>query len=278
MSREKKFSDEFLNAFVDDQLETEEKGRAYLEIGQDEELNRRVCELRKLRELVRLSYENPPLPENGLSETVTTTRRVRFNIAAGLTLILGVMLGWLLHSSSGFYTDALAPPSQETGVSQAAPDTITVKASKTPARRPAETKLATAAPLSKPAVAPTGEQMKVLFHVSRSGKVYLKDALDEIEELLKFYNATGQRARVEVVINSDGLELVRADTSAFSKRILQLQEKYNNLTFAACRNTIDRLKRERGITAKLLPGVVVIDSGMAQIMRRQHQGWAYIEV
>ena len=43
-------------------------------------------------------------------------------------------------------------------------------------------------------------------------------------------------------------------------------------------NTIDRLKREHGITARLLPDVIVIDSGVAQIMRRQQQGWAYIRV
>jgi hypothetical protein len=48
--------------------------------------------------------------------------------------------------------------------------------------------------------------------------------------------------------------------------------------FVACQNTIDRLKSERGISAKLLPEAVVIDSAVAQIMRRQQQGWAYIQV
>jgi intracellular sulfur oxidation DsrE/DsrF family protein len=48
--------------------------------------------------------------------------------------------------------------------------------------------------------------------------------------------------------------------------------------FEACKNSIDRLRRDKGIVAKLLPGVVVIDSGVAQLMRRQNQGWAYIQV
>ena len=43
------FSNEFLNAFLDNQLTLEEKERAYLRISQDEALNRRVCELRKSR-------------------------------------------------------------------------------------------------------------------------------------------------------------------------------------------------------------------------------------
>ncbi len=262
MSREQKFSDEFLNAFVDDQLETDEKGRTYLEIGQDEELNRRVCELRKLRELVRLAYENPPLPENGLSQAATT-RRVRFNIAAGLTLVLGVLLGWFLHES---------PPSPEVSV-PAASSPSQIKLAKSTAANPVQT------PKAQPglAAAPTGKQMKVLIHVSEGGRENAKRVLDEIENLLRFYRESRQNARVEVVINSDGLELVRTDTAAFPKRIIRLQKEYDNLTFAACQNTIDRLKREQGITAKLLPGVVVVDSGIAQIIRRQHQGWAYIQ-
>jgi intracellular sulfur oxidation DsrE/DsrF family protein len=48
--------------------------------------------------------------------------------------------------------------------------------------------------------------------------------------------------------------------------------------FVACQNTIDRLKREQGVIAQLLPEAVVIDSAVAQIMRRQQQGWAYIQV
>ena len=36
MNQEKRFSDEFLNAFVDNQIAAEEKSRVYIEIGQDE--------------------------------------------------------------------------------------------------------------------------------------------------------------------------------------------------------------------------------------------------
>jgi len=215
--------------------------------------------------------------------------------------MLGILLGWLLHEPIG----------QQPNESTVAREAATTKA---PPRQPQKTTLVAVAKQAKPVAAtrkhaapvhkthsapparleppkqatvplpvltppvPTNEQVKVLFHVSHAGMVYQKDALDEIEGLLKFYRTSGQRARIEVVINSDGLSLVRGDTTAFAKRINRLQKEYDNLTFAACQNTIDRLKREKGITAQLLPGVVVIDSGMAQIMRRQQQGWAYIEV
>jgi len=87
-----------------------------------------------------------------------------------------------------------------------------------------------------------------------------------------------QEARIEVVINGRGLELVRVETSAFAGRIQALQKEFGNLTFAACQNTIDRLRSERGILVRLLPGVIVIDSGVVELMRRQSQGWTYLRV
>jgi uncharacterized protein len=297
MNRDQHFSDEFLNAFVDDQLAPEEKSHVYLRINQDEALNRRVCELRSLRDLVQLAYKNPPPAPSAGAAVKTGGRRFGFNVAAGLTLVLGVLLGWLLHSP--IERQAATPTmASETVIAKVMPsDKPTAVSSKPDApapRRVVPRQLAApvpaveTAPIQVAAVPlpdftptaplPAGDQMKVLFHVGQGGKAYHKDALDEVEALLEYYRASGQRARVEVVINSDGLNLVRHDTTAHRERIDRMQKLYDNLTFAACQNTIDRLKREHGITAQLLPGVVVIDSGVAQIMRRQLQGWAYIEV
>lgn len=121
------------------------------------------------------------------------------------------------------------------------------------------------------------QRINVLMHVNDDSPMRLAQSLDEIEELLGFYRASGQDARVEVIINGDGLALVRADVTPFADRIAHLQREYSNVAFLACQNTIERLRHDTGVTARLLPGVVVIDSGVAQLMRRQHQGWAYIQ-
>lgn len=118
---------------------------------------------------------------------------------------------------------------------------------------------------------------KVLIHVSDSNEEHLKTVLDDIEGLMKFYHRSHQKARVEVITNGGGLNLLLAGISPYAERISRMQKEYDGLTFVACQNTIDRFQQELGVSAKLLPGVAVIDSGVAQIMRRQHQGWAYIQ-
>jgi len=128
------------------------------------------------------------------------------------------------------------------------------------------------------AVASAGNVEKVLIHISDGRATHLKTALDDVENLMRYYRDSHQNARVEVVANSDGLNLLLADRSPYAQRIHQLQSEYKDLTFVACQNTIDRFQRDLGISVKLLPGVVITDSGVAQIMRRHHQGWAYIQV
>lgn len=236
MSQEKKFSDEFINAFIDDELTPEEKAQAYSRLGNDEALNRQICELRKVRDLVALAYRHVPGHEPRMGATVAG-RKCSPALAAGLALIIGGVGGWFLHPAQ-----APREPDQLIA-SNAAQDTD-----------------------------------KVLFHVSDGDPDHLKTVLDEVENLMTFYRETHKKARVEVITNGGGLSLLMAGISPYAERIQRMQKEYSDLTFVACQNTIDRVQQELGLTAKLLPGVVVIDSGVAQIMRRQSQGWAYLQV
>lgn len=235
MNEPQNFSDEFINAFVDDQLTPEEKAQVYARLSGNEPLNRQICELRKVRDMVQLAYREPPMPAKGMA-AFADTRKFGLGAAAGLMLLIGGIGGWILHQP---------PANQNSSVARTTTGADT--------------------------------QAKVLFHVSDGQAEHLKTVLDDVEELMKHYRRSHQTARVEVITNGEGLGLVLAGISPYAERIRQMQKDYHGLTFVACQNTIDRYQEELGLTAKLLPGVVVIDSGVAQIMRRQHQGWAYIQ-
>ncbi len=236
MKEQPKFSEEFISAFVDDELTPEEKAQAYAQLGDDEALNRQVCELRKVRDLVQLAYKEPPIPAKGMA-TFAGARKFGLGVAAGLMLLIGGITGWILHAPL---------VNQNSSVAQTTTGADT--------------------------------QAKVLFHVSDGQTEHLKTVLDDVEDLMKYYRHSHQKARVEVITNGEGLNLLLTGISPYAERIQKMQKEYHGLTFVACQNTIDRYQQELGLTVKLLPGVVTIDSGVAQIMRRQHQGWAYLQV
>lgn len=246
VDHQNEFSAEHLNAFVDEQLAAEEKSRLLVALNSNEALSREVCELRKVRDLVRLAYPEPA------TASARRGRPAGFNLpavaATVAVLAIGMVFGWFLHTR-------VTGNANDIATERAVPAASVHLASATSAHTPS----------------------RIILHVSNSDPKRLAEILNDIDGLLRYYKAMNQNVRVEVVTNGEGLALLRTDTTPYARRIAELQEQHDNLAFIACQNTIDRLAREKGITARLLPGVVIIDSGVAQLMRRQNQGWAYIQ-
>ena len=98
MSNEQSFSDEYLNSFVDNELTIEEKSRVYITIHQDETLSRRVCELRKIHDVIQLAYKDLPPPST--RSLPRKSARLGRGVAAGLVFALGVLFSWFQFSPS----------------------------------------------------------------------------------------------------------------------------------------------------------------------------------
>ena len=119
----------------------------------------------------------------------------------------------------------------------------------------------------------TGE--KILVHVSSARAESMATALEEVEDTLRAARARGRGIEVEIVANSAGLALLRADVSPHARKIAALRALYPNLTLIACNQTIDRL-RENGVQVTLLPGVEVAPSALEQVVKRLQAGWVYV--
>ena len=246
MNRGQGFSEEFLNSFIDNQLDPEEKARAYVLLSNDEEFNRRVCELRKVRDIVQLAFKEVVVthsPDRKTTGWVWGNIR-RHALAIGL-LLIGMAIGW------GFRTDV--------SLGSNGP-------------------VADQAILHRQAVLGERAETKVLFHLNSGRRRRMREVLDEAQNLLRLYHAEKRPARVEIIANGAGIILLRLHHSPFAARIRVMHEKYPNLTFAACQDTIDRLISQQNIHPHLLPEATIVPSGVAQIIRLQQRGWTYIRV
>ena len=73
---------------------------------------------------------------------------------------------------------------------------------------------------------------------------------------------------LELVAHGPGLALLRRE-GALADAVGAL----DGVTLVACANTMARLGLE---VTDLLPGVVVVPAGIAHLVRRQAEGWAYV--
>jgi intracellular sulfur oxidation DsrE/DsrF family protein len=117
---------------------------------------------------------------------------------------------------------------------------------------------------------------KVLVHLTSADVDAGMNTLDNLQQLLDSYARKQQKVLVEVVANGDGIKLLDSKNIGIAKRIRELSAQHDNLTFAACKNTINQMRINKGLVVNLIPQVKLIDSGVVKVIERQNEGWTYI--
>ncbi|MDP1735602.1 MAG: hypothetical protein Q8L44_14675 [Sulfuritalea sp.] len=233
MNNGKDFSDERLNAFVDNQLGTEECDEILAAIATDVELGQRLCALRSAKELVRHAYGQMPAARH------TPHRHLPFwggALAAGVVLAIGVLIGW-----QGRHAATM---------------------SETPGSMVAWTDRLFAA-----------EPARILIHLDSSRAEQMDAALD----LAEAYLAKTGNARIEIIANNTGLDLLRARTTPYAARIAELKAQHQRVGFVACGQTMARLQRV-GEDVALVPEAAVARTAIEHVAGRVQQGWTYLKI
>lgn len=231
-------SEEMLNAFIDHELSDDDMMQIYMMMSKDSELRGRVCELRATRDLLRSAYR--------ISPSLTIPKRLpsRFpawGLAAAVALLsTGGLLGWLAYP-------AWYPPASSVltaGVDDSSPSGV-----------------------------------RVVFHASRNDADAFEQILDEAERLLIAETGGGTANRVRIVANGEGLYLLSAGSSPFKDRIQRLTAQHkNHVVFAGCAQTRKRMTQERGEDIELLPSVLMVNSGVIELLELQEKGWRYMPI
>ena len=189
---------------MDGELESEERNCLFDEAEQSSELDQRVCQQRKLKELVKNAYRDVPEPKRHLSGRRVQSSLLAMSLAASLLLIVGAVSGLFFH-------DYFNPSSQQGAV---------VASNDLPAATSAE---------------------NYILHITSGEPEKMRLALERTRTLLSSAEP-GKPRRVEIVANEQGLDLLRRDVTPFSKEISALANEH--VIFYACSKAIQRLEEQ----------------------------------
>ena len=237
------FSDEHLNAYLDNQLDADERGQLLDALRQDGDLSARVCKLQKVKEMVQLAYHNFEA-EHGIQQT-PRRKPVWPAIAASFLLATGLLTGWFANNQFGHEPRLLD----------------LAKAAQTMSTRPAGQ-----------------DEWRIVLHVDSADPNRFNVMLDETEQLLKTSAQQQQKVRVEILTNGGGLMLVEKSDAAYTKRLQALSKQYDNLGLLVCQRALNKLQSEKGVQLDLVPEAKVVESAMNEVIKRQQEGWAYIRI
>ena len=115
------------------------------------------------------------------------------------------------------------------------------------------------------------EPHKLVIQVSTDDPRTQVIALNNAVNLQKLYGM--DNVQIEIVAYGPGLGLMTSKSKQAS-RVTSLAMQ--DITFSACSNTMNKVKKKTGKLPVLLEGVQPVNAGVARIMELQEQGYAYI--
>lgn len=237
MREPKKIDDVMLAAFVDGQLDAFNRETIIKAMDEDDDLRNQIYDLRRAKDLIKLSFGDVNPPETNLKNFVNPIQvQCVARIAAGFAaLVIGVSAGFAGYNyctHEGFVpVQTLAELTQQQGE-------------------------------------------RIILHIDESDPVQFETILSYTEAFLKKHRSNG-KARIEVVANAGGIDLLRADYP-LSDKVVSMMEEYDNITFIACTNAINRL-RSQGFGPTMIETVETEKAALAHIIDRLQDGWTYIK-
>jgi intracellular sulfur oxidation DsrE/DsrF family protein len=238
MNNEQDIQDLQLHAFIDDELDEQERAILLTELERSNDTEQRLSDYRKIKDLVRHSYSSVPSPRRR-AVSVPLTNRKPNTFMPGFFLVLGCVIGGVLSHlvlSGGGANEASLLTSDTT--------------------------------LS----ALSEKKNHFLLHLDSGDTATMSLALDRAETLV-MNSSKSNPTIVEVITNSSGINLLRSDLSPYKERVAALAN--NNVLFTACARRIENLI-ESNQAVQLLPEAEYRYTAVERIVNGLQDG-AYYE-
>ena len=116
----------------------------------------------------------------------------------------------------------------------------------------------------------------LVIHMDDNDKGKMNLSLNNAANVTKYYQSKGKSVRIEIVTYGPGLMMLRPDKSPVNDRIKSFASSFDNISFAACGNTMKKMSKKAGKPITVYDFAKKVDSGVIQIMKRQDQGWNYL--
>jgi intracellular sulfur oxidation DsrE/DsrF family protein len=240
----KDITEEKLNLYIDNELDSDEMNEIHEALLDDKELRERVCQLKAVRELIGYAYSEVPGLVHDAQEQRKSSSIFAKAIAASVTLVVGVLLGWTTYEYSPNAIQAIS-----------AENTFQYVANH---------------------VKVDHGKRKIVLHIDSSDVQVVNAALNEADQLLATYRKTNTPLELNIITNKKGINILRPGMSPYIARIQELVDGGDVAIYACDRSIAKALKRE-GVEIVLMPGVAKDKSAKELIPERLKKGWVYIK-
>ena len=235
MSNSNQIDEIMISAFVDNQVDIETRVAIVKAMDEDVELRDYVYRIRRAKDLVKLSYSNSTPSEFRDRKFTKPFHRQCMMRIAAALSAVAIGLSAGLVGYN-YGHDTMTGPSLAELTQQ--------------------------------------ESQRIILHIDASDPKQFEATLAYTEKFLNQHKSSG-KAQIEVVANSGGIDLLRADFP-MSEKVARIMDEHDNITFIACTNAINKL-RAQGINPTMVKDVKTEVAALTHIIDRMNSGWTYVK-
>jgi len=118
---------------------------------------------------------------------------------------------------------------------------------------------------------------RLILQVNSNEPAMMNLTLNNASNVAQYYRDLGEPVSIEIVTFGPGLHMLRDDTSPVKSRIEVLAMSNPEISFKACGNTQENMRKAENKNINLIPQATVVKSGVVHVMELQEQGWSYVK-
>jgi intracellular sulfur oxidation DsrE/DsrF family protein len=124
---------------------------------------------------------------------------------------------------------------------------------------------------------PEKKEHHLILQVNTNDPAAMNLALNNAVNVTQYYKEIGENVKVEVVTFGPGLHMLRDDTSPVKARIETLALSTPEISYKACGNTQENMRKADNKDIPIIPQAEVVKSGVIHIMQLEEHGWTYVK-
>ena len=242
------YSDEHISAYIDGELDSEERARLLFDEQTDRELAQRINDARMLKETVHLIYSDIKNPRDEKRSFSCTESASPYRAIVASLVILSVITYLLIFNTSNIDNLTLAK--------QLISNTPPIEAG-----------------FIRTAIA---DHDRIIINVSQYQPLTFSETINHIEVLLHEHSSD-KPFKIEIVANEQGLKVLDTETSLHAESISLLASQYSNLEVVACAKSLAQLATD-GDPIQLMKSILITASAAEHVAMRLNEGWLYLKI
>ncbi|WP_024516094.1 hypothetical protein [Bradyrhizobium sp. Tv2a-2] len=130
--------------------------------------------------------------------------------------------------------------------------------------------------MTEPATVKSKEHHLIL-QVNTNDPGAMNLTLNNAMNVTQYYKDRDEKVKIEVITFGPGLNMLRQDTSPVKARIETMALSTPEVSFKACGNTQENMRKAENKDIPIVPQAQVVKSGVVRVMELEEQGWTYVK-